>query len=380
MALMKDQQDKTGRQVRISALLLLMLMAIVVAFAARRVVGRLQPVASPSAPALAVETLRLAPTDFTVTRRYTGSVAAVNRVMLPSQVSARVQAVRFRAGDDVEQGDLLIKLDDVELRADMQRLEAAEVRIKADLSYWRMQLQRDQSLLKKKTISQKQRDDSLRMVKTLEASLEENRHALDITRTHLEYSNVYAPFSGRLQQVLVEVGDQATPGKPLLELVSLQSLKAVVNVPQQDLMLLELGQEVVLHPTAQQEPAWQSTLQKIYPVLDPSTRNATFEVPVPAGAHKLLPGMGLQAVVTIAHEEGVLTLPHQALLHRKQGDGVFVVQAGLAHWRGVEPGADQNGSLRVLSGLAAGDEVIITPDPRIQENAEVSVHVTGALP
>ncbi len=371
-------EDKVKRQRRLSAVLLLLVVGVVTVFAALRVFERLQPMSPPPAPVLAVETLRLAPAAFTVSRRYTGSVVAVNRVMLPGRVNARVLTVHSREGDAVEQGDVLVTLDDVELEAETQRLEAASVRIQAELTFWHKQLKRDRRLLEQNTISQKQRDESLRMVNTLQASLDENSYSREIARARLGYSKVYAPFSGRIQQVMIEAGDQAAPGKALLELVSTQSLKAVVTVPQKDLGLLHTGMEVLLQPTSQQAHGWRSSLEKIYPALDRSTRNATFEAPIPPDAQHLLPGMGLRAVVTVARDDAALAIPQQALLHRRNGAGVFIVEEGVARWRDLETGARQGGLVRVLSGVTTGDEVIITPDPGLQDGAEVSVPAEGS--
>jgi RND family efflux transporter MFP subunit len=356
----------------LSALLLLALVGMVLVFAIVRVYERLQPTLPLPVPPLAVETVRLEPAPFRLVRHYTGTVTAIKRVQLSAQVNARVLLVHHHEGETVAQGDVLITLDATELEDEVKRLEASGQRIRADLAFWQRQLERDLRLLKQKLIAPKQRDESRRMVRTLTASLQENRHTLAVARTRLGYATIRAPFAGRIQQLLAEAGELAAPGKPMLELVAPWSLKAVVTVPQKDMARLAVGVPVTLSLPVLGY-SWQTVVNRIYPAVDAITRNATFEALVPESLAGPLPGMAIEAAVTVQREEGVLAIPHQALLRRKDGVGVFVVQADKARWRRVETGAAQEGLVWVRKGLEAGDEVIVTPDPRLVEGTRVMV-------
>lgn len=360
-----------------SAILLLALVALVLFFAIQRVQQRLQPVPVQAPAPLAVETLTLTPAPFSLHARYVGSVVAGQMAQIPAQVGARVMAIEHREGDRVELGDVLIRLDDRELSNEIQRLRATEQRLRSDLDYWQRQNRRNTTLRQQKVIPESQLDDSRRMVDNLQASIHENAEALANAEIRLGYTRIHAPFAGRIARLMTEVGDLTVPlSKPLLELVSLQGMKAVVSVPQVDIGRLSRGLAVNIEiPAADLHLARR--IEKIYPLLDPVTRNATFETCLDCGPEALpdtlYPGMALAATVVLARYDAALTIPHHALLRRGDAQGVFLFEDGMARWRPLQSGAVEGGRVLIRSGLKAGEQVIITPDSRLKDGLAVSV-------
>ncbi len=360
-----------------AAILLLILVAMVLFFAIQRVQQRLQPIPLLAPAPLAVETLTLAPAPFSIHVDYVGSVMAGRVVQIPAQVGARVMAVEHREGDRVEQGDLLIRLDDRELANEIQRLRANEQRLRSDFDYWERQNRRNITLRQQKVIAENQLDESRRMVDSLRASIHENAEALANAEIRLGYTRIHAPFAGRIARLMTEVGDLAVPlSKPLLELVSLQAMKALVSVPQVDIGRLSSGLVVNLEiPAANLHLVRR--IEKIYPLLDPVTRNATFEVCLSCGPEalpaSLYPGMTLEATVVLAQYDEALSIPHHALLWRGDEQGVFLFEDGVARWRPLQSGAVEGGRVLIRSGLKAGDRLIVTPDFRLQDGLAVAV-------
>jgi len=360
-----------------SAILLLVLVGMVLFFAIQRVQQRLQPVpVQPPAP-LAVETVTLTPAPFSLRARYVGSVVAGQVAQIPAQVGARVMAIAYREGDRVEQGELLIRLDDRELGNEIQRLRATEQRLRSDLDYWQRQNRRNTTLRQQKVIPESQLDESRRMVDSLQASIHENAEALANAQIRLGYTQIRAPFGGRIARLMTEVGDLAVPlSKPLLELVSLQGMKAVVSVSQVDIGRLASGLAVSIEiPAANLR--LERRIEKIYPLLDPVTRNATFEACLGCGPEALpdalYPGMALAATVVLAHDDAALAIPHHALLQRGDAQGVFLFEDGVARWRTVQGGAVEGGRVLIRLGLKAGDRLIVTPDSRLRDGLAVVV-------
>ncbi len=360
-----------------SAILLLVLVAMVLFFAIQRVQQRLQPVPVQAPAPLAVEVLTLAPAPFSLRARYVGSVAAGRVVQIPAQVGARVMAIGHREGDRVEQGELLIRLDDRELGNEIRRLRANEQRLRSDLDYWQRQNRRNITLRQQKVIAESQLDESRRRVDGLLASIEENAEALANAEIRLGYTRIRAPFAGRISRLMTEVGDLAVPlSKPLLELVSLQDMKAVVSVPQVDIGRLSGGLAVNIKiPAADLHLARR--IEKLYPLLDPVTRNASFEVCLGCGPEALpdtlYPGMALAATVVLAHHDEALSIPHHALLRRGDAQGVFLFEDGVARWRPLQGGAVEEGRVLIRSGLEAGERLIVTPDSRLRDGLAVVV-------
>ncbi len=364
-----------NRSKNFSVILLLALVILVLIVSVQRILQRLEPVAvEPRAP-LAVETQVLAFSPFALTRRYSGSVVAEQRVQLSARVNAPVVAVYHREGEQVKRGDLLIRLDDRELNNERLRLQAARQRLHAELEYWSRQYQRNKKLLQKKMLSERQLEESLRMKKTLQASMQENAAALANAEIRLNYTKITAPFSARIQRLMTEVGDQTVPGKALLELVSTQNMKALVSVPQADLGRLQTGLPVQLRIPVS-GLLQQTRIQKIYPALDPATRNALFETGFihdeKQTLTRLYPGMVVEATV-ILEQHAALSIPHHALHKNKRGEGVFVVLDGVAKWRQVSSGGVDADRVLILSGLTPGEQIIVTPDPRLVDGLAVVV-------
>jgi RND family efflux transporter MFP subunit len=330
-------------------------------------------------PPLLVKTVRTTAEPFIVTSRYSGSVEAEKRATLSSRLASTVKNRYVREGDAVEQGQLLIRLDDIEKLQELSRLKASADRIRADLAYWQGQLAIDRRLHGKGSISEQKLQESVRQAASLSASLEENRHAQATVKTYLSYAEVVAPFSGVVQSVLVETGETVNPGSPLLEFVDTQSLKAVIRAPQVDLQRLSPGQRVYLklHQIAL---VWPGEIARIYPALDSHSRNLTLEVPFHHDDQVLVQaGMSVEAEVELQQFDSVITVPLHAVQQRKGEDGVFVVREGRAEWLPVSIGIIQDDRAQLIRGISVGELVITTPYPALEAGSAVELYEEGEL-
>lgn len=338
-----------------------------------RIRERMEP--PPVAPArpVAVETLTIAPRPFAVERTYTGTIEARRRVLPAARISALIVSLPHWERDRVRAGDLLVKLDDRELVDEVRRLEEAGRRIEADIGFWRRQSERDGALFASGTITQRRRDETRRTLASYEASLRESRNAVAIARTRLSYSEIRAPFDGVIQSTRVLPGEMAVAGQDLLEVVSLGSMKAVIPIPQADIHLLGAESHVELSIPAL-GLTWDANVDRVYPALDPSTRTATFEAILEDMPAEIRPGLQVDARLFAARLDRVLAVPVSAVRDRTGEAGVYVVEAGTkAAWRPVETGLAGQGVVVVRSGISAGDEVIVTPDPRLADGRAVWV-------
>ncbi len=365
------------RRQRTALILLGGLLSVVAVVAGLRLQERMQPPPMQVRPPLAVKSIILEPRTFVLTRRYTGSIEAEQRVVLSAQLTASVTAVPHREGVQVRAGDLLVRLDQSEQAQEIQRLNAAGERIKADLAFWRGQRARDETLFRDRVIPERAVEETRRTVAGLVASLRENQHALETAYTRRGYAEVRAPFDGVVQKVHVLPGELAVPGKPLLEVVAAEPLKAVVPVPQTDLADLHPGLAAHITVSAA-EGAWEGRVDRVYPALDKATRSATLEMFLPKGLPALRPGMVATVDVRLVRREGVLTVPRQAVQERGEASGVFVVEEDRARWRTVTVGPAQGGVVLIEQGLQPGERVIVTPDPGLTDHLAVWTALGGA--
>ncbi len=323
---------------------------------------------------LIVEVERATAAPLVVSNSYSGSLEADRRATLSARVASTVKARYVMAGDVVEQGQQLLRLDAAELHSELLRLQAAAERIRADVQYWQGQFKVDRNLFAKGSISERKLQETMRQVATANALLEENRHAQAIAETRLAYTNIVAPFAGVVQAMMVEEGEAVNPGSPLLELVDPTTLKAVISAPQIDRQRLAPGLRVYLH-LHQLATALQGEIRHIYPALDSLSRNLTFDVPVHSeDASTLHAGMSVQAVVELEHHASAIMVPMQAVQQRKGGDGVFSAQEGYAVWLPVTTGDIHGHRVQLMAGVGENELVITTPNPALAPGSAVEIY------
>lgn len=366
------QADEVGRRrvPRGTALALLAAVVAVVTLVAGGLHARLQPVPHEPARPLAVETRLLQPEAFIRVLDATGSVEAERRAVLSAQLPARVVEAPFREGDQVTRGSVLVRLDATEQQHDLGRREAAVDRVATDLSFWRQELDTDRKLWAGRAISRRELEETESRVANLAAALEEARQAAESARARMDYALVRAPYDGYVHGVRTLPGESVQPGTPMLEILAAQPLKVVVSVAETDLAAIRQGQAARIHVPAV-AGAWDASIDRVHPGLEPGTRSAMVELFLPAAVVGLRPGMAAEVDIVLDRSDDVLVVPQQSL-HRRDGkSGVYVLVDGVARWRPVRPGAGQAGRVPVLDGLESGDELITTPHPQLRDGRAV---------
>lgn len=341
-----------------------------ISLVASRVRQRLEPPVVQPVPPLAVKVEVIEPAAFAVTRSYVGTIEAVERVVLSAEITGRVLSVPRREGQLVESGQLLVEIDDEEESREIGRLRAALRRLQADRAFWEKQLERDRSLFEGKSISQEKLEDTVRRLEGLQAGIQESEQVLALAAARRAYGRIKAPFAGLIQAVMIHPGELAIAGRPLLELVGKKSQKAVANVPQVDLAMLEQGLRVRLSAPSLSAPI-DASVDRVYPALDVVSRTATIEIFLPSS--ELRPGMVVTLEVFLEEQGNALLIPRQALHTIGAEEGVFVALDGVASWRPVVKGAAQGGKVVLASGIVAGDAVIVTPNPQLKDRRSIQV-------
>lgn len=360
---------RVPRKTRVSVLVLGVL-AVAVAAGLRIQDHLASPAPAPQRP-LAVETAALTPGPFQQTRTYVGSVEARRRAVISTRISGVLEELYYREGEPVPAGVPIARLDSAELRREVNRLEASLRRTRTDLAFWREQRGRDQRLFTQGHLPQRTRDESVRQAESLEAALTEQQEALEAARIRLGYAELSAPFAGRVQRVEAEPGELLMPGQQVMELVGTGELKAIFPVPQADLAGLRPGTRARV--TLPEGENFDGAVARVQPALDPLTRNAAFEIDIPAGM-PWRPGAQVHAAVIHMHRQNALSIPTHALRRRQGEAGVFLLNdsGSSVRWAPVRPGASGQGRT-LVEGLQPGDQVVVTPHPALRDGSPVAV-------
>ncbi|WP_051434707.1 efflux RND transporter periplasmic adaptor subunit [Desulfonatronum lacustre] len=362
----------------IVALLLIGLVVWIGLGVAQRMQARLHPEPARIPPPIAVEVMSVQTAPFVLTREYQGTVEADTRAVVSARVPGKVLAFALREGQAVSRGAELVLLDDTESRREVERLMALEERIAGELDLAQTTLLRENELFRQDGIAQAALDAARQRVHALQAQAREARAALDLARAKVDYAREQAPFAGLVQEVFVHEGEFVGIGAPLIALTSQERLKAVVAVSQGDASDIHAGQPVSLGVPAVGQ-TWPSRVELVHPTLDPATRNLTLSAFFPPDASTghpggtVRPGMAVRAVLEHTDEEEVILIPARAIHRGQTSARAFVVEGGVAVRRDLELGPSRQGWVQVLSGLAPGERLITTFNPRLATGEAVFV-------
>ena len=354
--------------------------------------------AQPQTPPVAVQVAAVDTQDWPTSYQATGTVRARTTATISSKVMGYVQRVSAQVGDHVREGQGLITLDARDLDVSLRRAEAGRAEVesaipelenataaaKANLDLAQTTFKRMEELAAKKSISNQELDEASARLKAAQAnydmirsrraqinskmaSAEQEIRAAQIMR---DYARLTAPFSGVVMTRTVEPGNLASPGSPLLTLEQDGLYRLEASVDESRLASVRVGQavEAVIEAT---DRRMNARVSEIVPSVDSASRTYTVKLDLPAMPN-LRTGMFGRAIFPLGVQK-VVAVPLAALMERGQLQSVYVVEDGVAHTRLITTGRRNSDAVEVLSGLNAGEKVVLPVPVGLQDGARVEV-------
>jgi len=285
-----------------------------------------------------------------------GTARANEAVEITSKTSNTVTSVRFRDGERVRQGQVLVELDSAQTRADLAAAEAAAAESAS-------QVKRSRELLSTKVLSESQYDQ-------LEATMKANEARVAAARSRLDDTVIRAPFDGRVGLRRVSVGSLVNPGTTITTLDDISRVKVDFGVPENFLASLREGLKVTATAAAFPGREFEGVVSSVDLRVDPVTRSVTVRAVVPNAEDLLKPGMFLN--VRLARDErDALMIPEAALVSEQSRQFVYVVQDGRALRREVHIGRREPGRVEVVAGITSGEHVIVEGTQKVREGGAV---------
>jgi membrane fusion protein (multidrug efflux system) len=303
-----------------------------------------------------------------------GTLTAVRGVDLASEIAGLVREVRFKSGQDVQSGAVLVQLNADSDSAQLRSLEAA-----AELAA--TVLARDQAQLQAQGVSRAQVDADLADLKGKKA-LVAQQAAVVAKKT------IRAPFSGRLGITTINPGQYLSPGDKIVTLQTIDPIYIDFFVPQKQLSGLSVGQALNLNNDAYSGVAFPGKISAINPKVDPTTRNVQVEATVANAKRQLMPGMFADVKVDMGEKLRYLTLPQTAITYNPYGSTVFVLKPDegkdarkdergnpqlVARQVFVTTGPTRGDQVAVLKGLSAGQLVVTSGQLKLKNGTPVVV-------
>lgn len=323
-----------------------------------------------------------------------GTVQPVKTVKIVPRVSGYIFERNFTEGSNVSEGDPLYLVDPRPYQSKLDTLNARLKEHQASLEFWTSEAKRFDRLAKQGNVSQEDKERNDAKKAEVEASIEADNADIENAELDLGFTKITAPFSGRIQDTLVHVGDLVQKHQTeLTTVVQIDPIYVKSNISRAQVYRVQQLQQQGLAPKAENEFTAQlvmpdgsiyshpGTLNYISALIDPSTdtTEVRFEFPNPTkGAQlSLIPGQYIPLRMIVGHQPDALLIPEQSLLQSQEGTHVFVVDKdNKVEKRMVKLEATHEQQWIVNEGLKQGERVIAEGLQKVRPGMEVKV--TGA--
>ncbi|MFQ5349801.1 MAG: efflux RND transporter periplasmic adaptor subunit [Thermoanaerobaculia bacterium] len=309
--------------------------------------------------AVPVEVVALERGPIETVLRFSTNLEAENDVQVVSQATRQLQVRQLlvEEGAEVGRGQLLLRLENAELRTALARIEG-------QLAKARREYDRQTSLYDQQLISEQTYNDATYELEQLELALAD-------AQRELGYTEVRAPIAGTVTERHVSVGDQVTANQMLFRIVDFDSIVARVYVPEKDLWRVSKGLAARLYAEADRSVERRGAVERVAPQVDPRSGTVKATIAIPRGAG-LLPGMYVSVeLITAVNTEAVL-VPKKALIYDAEQIYVFRLAAEDRVERLlIEAKLEDRDNIEPASELAAGERIVVAGQAGLKDGSLV---------
>lgn len=302
-----------------------------------------------------------------------GTTEPYARATPGTRLLGRVASVAVEEGQTVKSGDVLVRIEGGDLSAKRQQALSALREAKAVRDNAETQVRRIRNLYEEKAVSKQTLDETETAFERARANVVAAEGALNEVDANLGYTAVSSPLSGVVVQKFVEPGDMAAPGAPLFTVEQQDPMKVILQVSERDLPYIQVSLPVTVRvEAAKNSKDFGGQVEAVIPSGDPRSR--TFEVRVVLENKDALLQSGMFARVQFQKDSRPgLLIPTDAIVAHGQLQGVYVVQDGRARLRWVRLGKVFGDRVEVISGLSAGDAIVVHGHEGIVDGQKVEV-------
>jgi RND family efflux transporter MFP subunit len=318
--------------------------------------------AAPAAE-VAFDTQVLEPQSLDQIRSAPGTVESRQNSRISAEVSGRVEALPYDAGDQVEKGTTLVRLDDSDLRAQLNVAQAALNAAEARVQEAQQDFNRTKRLYEQKSASQQQMDRATAALEGARAQESKAEAEIRTLRIRLDKTTIKAPFDGVVVTQHIEEGELAQPGTPLVTVLDPERLRLTARVQESRVPeLMGNGKARIWIPALQKR--FGAERVTVVPQGDRTTHTFQVRLRLPESA-PVSAGMFGRAEFLLGKTE-TLVVPPEAVVRRSEITGVYVVENGKVSFRLVELGEKTAKGREVLAGLESGDTIALEPEKALR--------------
>lgn len=336
------------------------------------------PVAEPAEPVMQVNRMEIGtiePQLLEQVVKVTGPLEPATKTQLPALVGGRVETVNVRPGDPVREGDVLVRIDEENLRLQLSQARNTAEATRASLAQAESQLERTMALSQRGVTSSSSLEQSQSTVEAQRAQLAAQESQVEAAEIALRNATVTAPFDGVIASRSVEPNQYINVGTPLLTLVDPAEMEMQAMAPVGSGARIAPGQKVLIDVDGIPGRQFTGEVVRINPVAQEGTRTIPVYVTIANEDHRLRGGMFATGQVVVNQRADGLAVPVDAIREDAEGFYVLVIAGDRLQRQGVELGETwASGRLRgIVSGLEAGQTVVTAPLPSLQAGDKVEI-------
>lgn len=296
--------------------------------------------------------------DLKNTLQAVGNVMAEDEVELRSESQGRVTKIGFEEGQEVRKGQLLLKINDADLQAQLKKaLSTKKLKEETD--------KRNKQLLEKGGISQETYDMSSTDLNAANADV-------DLLKEQIRRTEVIAPFDGLVGLKSISEGGFINNTTIIARLQNIKRVKIEFSIPEKYASMIKKGNEIVFTVEGQSKE-FTAKIYAIEPKIDPVNRNIVVRAICDNSQRKLLPGAFAKVNVTLQNNPDALMIPTQSVIPILKGQKVFVVKGDSATEQKIEIGSRNDATVEVTKGLKEGDSIIVQGVIQIKPGSKVRI-------
>jgi len=347
---------------RILTISIVLAVAFLLALPKLDILGKKEGVAVGAATqntALQVEATLLRPRAFDNTLVLTGSILSNESLELKSESSGKVTSINFKEGSQVRKGELLVQINDEEIKAQIEKQRYMQ-KLNKDNEY------RQRQLFNKDAISQEEYDNALNRLNTTISDIK-------VLEAQLKKTRVYAPFDGIIGLRYVSEGAYVTPSTTIATLYNNSPAKIEFAVPSRYSALMTAGKKIRFSIENDTSRIFVGDVYAIEPRINEDTRTLTLRALADNKSGALIPGQFVKVDLILDSRPNALLIPTQAVIPGQGGQTVFIARAGKAKEIAIQTGIRTNVNIEVVSGLSPGDTVITTGLLQIRDQLPIQI-------
>ena len=321
-----------------------------------------------------------------------GYLVARHQSVISSKIQGRLSGLYVEEGSYVKTGQVIAKLEDTDYKAAIVKAKADIEYAQANLAEMQRQARLQEGLYKEKVVSQDALDSAKSRVRIAQATLDQDKAALMMQETLLDFTLIRAPFDGVVVKKMTEVGESVAPIPPgvnistssgaIVAIADMNSLEAEVDVNESNVGQLKQGDPAEINVQAIPDHTYKGVLRQVIPTADRTKATVTVKVSILDKDQRIKPEMSTNVTFLEPAKKGetkneapvrIVTVPKDAVLSKNGKQVVYVIEDNKAHEVTVVTGNELKGQIIIKSGLAGSETLVGNPPQKIQDGSAVKI-------